>query len=122
MIYSTIADYESWLRGRTAIIPPAEFDFWADKASSDIDLATFNRLSDSEVLFEFKEAVTAVCCEVAELMYKNEAETAEKQIKSYSIGNYSESYVVVDQDTAQEKITACIKRRLSNTGLLFRGV
>ena len=121
MIYSTFTDYTSWLRGRTAIIPSAEFDFWADKASSDIDAVTFNKLSDSDVLLEFKEAVNATCCEVAELMYKNEAETAEKQIKGYSIGNYSESYVV-DQVTSKEKITACIKRRLANTGLLYRGV
>lgn len=122
MIYATQGNYTSFLNGREAVIPLSDFNYWADRASSQIDYVTFDRLSDPIILDEFKETVAQLTCELAELYFNSESnhENAKKNIAKYSVTGYSEEYV--DKQTTETRVYMAIRRKLAFTGLLARGV
>lgn len=119
-MYATQDEYAEWLMGRSGVIPLAEFPFWSSRASSEIDLATFNRLHNAETLAEHEAAVIVTTCELAEILFTTTA-TSEKTLSSMSIGSYSESYVKDDKDETRKRIDGVLRRGLAMTGLLFRG-
>lgn len=120
MAYATMDNYTEWLRGRVSTVPPTEFPFWASRASSEIDLATFNRLHDAETLAEYEAAVIATTCELAEIIFNNESPDGKKELTGYSVDGYSENYV--NPKDAQSRITTALRRGLALTGLLSRAV
>jgi len=118
-MYAAYEDYTNWLDGREELIPSSDFPFWSSQASSIVDMFTFYRLNDADILNKYKDTVISAICEVAELLYQNK-EGAERQ--SWSIGSFSESFAKGEEIPLYTSVRAIIFRRLGRTGLLFTGV
>lgn len=120
MPVSLYADVEFYLNdyGRKAneVIPTERFKYYAQKASAEIDRYTFRRIK------ECTEQISMCCCELAELLYSNEAEQGNPLISSESVGGYSVSYADLEsaRKAAAKDKREILKRWLSNE-LLYRG-
>ena len=72
---TVFADYDfykkEYLCGKSAVIDTASFDFYARKATQRIKVFTFDNIDESNI----PEYVKFCCCEVAELLYKDENST-----------------------------------------------
>lgn len=119
MAYATTDEYTAWLQGRAPTVPLDEFPFWATEAGKHIDFKTFNRLKDVDTLARFRDEVRDTTIALAEIIFGNKSKDAPKELSSYSIGGYSESYVKSDEK-ADPRMVA-IREGLAHTGLLFRG-
>lgn len=123
MVYATAHDYTKYLKGRAPAVPPAEFCYWADRASGHMDSLTFNRLTLSGVKQRYRIQLAACACELAELLYKEESPDAAPVVASETTGPHSVSYLHSADKTApmEQRIRAVCLRRLGDTGLMYRG-
>lgn len=119
--YADENDYSEYLSGKKAVITTA-FAYYARQASSLIDRFTHGNIKEDNILDEVKMC----CCELAELIYRDDtSEAAAKPgISSESVQGWSQSY-----ESSEARKTAlmsaqkeCIYRWLGNTGLLYSGV
>ncbi|MBQ8298163.1 MAG: hypothetical protein IJX77_10325 [Ruminococcus sp.] len=119
--YADEAYYKDYyLCGKEAVIN-ASFDYYARQASQLIDRYTYDNISGEDIPEEVKQC----CCELAELMFRDEAsELPNTGISSESVQGWSRSY-----ESTEARKTAlagsqrsCIYKWLSNTGLLYSGV
>ena len=122
-IYADYSFYTNNFCGK--VIPAAEFDYYAIKASKYIDSVTFDRITPDLV----SEDVRMACCDVAEIYYTvagSSANAALSGIASESVGDHSVTYVTTsNSETAKipdKKLYDAVKLWLGNTGLMYRGV
>jgi hypothetical protein len=106
--------YKETYRGNT--IPDAELDSYLQKASDQIDIATYFRIQQLGSLTEFqqKQIKTAVCSQ-ADSLY--EYQGIPDGVKSYSLDGMS-----VTLGDSTESISSKAVAYLRSTGLLYRGL
>lgn len=111
---------KEYLFGRNAVVDTASFDFYARKATQKIKTYTFNNIDESTI----PECVKLCCCEVAELLYKDENSTNVNSISSERVGDVSVSYESADsqRQVLSKNIRTAIRSWLADSGLLYRGV
>ncbi len=119
MIYADFNFYSAEFLGNK--IPEENFDFYALRASEELDSRTFGRIG--EVTPDIKKA----CCGVAEVLYSEgiSISNSENRINSEKVGDYSVSYFEPSENyekTVNKKINSELKKYLGNTGLLYGGV
>ena len=134
MMYADFAYYSGNYGG--SLIPENDFDHYSAKASDRIDAVTFGRLENG-IPDEFSEKVKRCTCELAEIIYiystisKSSVSAENSSISSEKIGEYSVQYTSsADRISAQFSsyrdfdgiCNDTIRRHLSRTGLLYRGV
>lgn len=120
MIYADVDFYQNkYLLGRTEVIPLAEFEFWARKASAYIDTSTFGRIE-----LAIPDEVRFAACELAEAYWTDAQASSLDAKRSESVGAYSVSYAdqTKKQDELNANLRAILVRWLANTGLLYRGI
>jgi len=108
--FATVDDYQEWLSGREGTIPLAEFDFWAKRATEEINAVTFGHAGELE---EPTEAVISATCEYAEFLL---ATHGRENIASISVTGHSISF-----DRQSKDGVNMLRRLLANTGLLYKG-
>ncbi|MCQ2173309.1 MAG: hypothetical protein MJZ17_11285 [Bacteroidales bacterium] len=123
--YADAAYYTgTYLSGRDAVIPSAQFPFYARDATMRIHQRTYGRVSET-----VPEEVKLCCCEIAEALYQ--AEQANKKteggtVASESNGGWSKTYVTADGKASAETLNAAaeniMQKWLGNTGYLYLGV
>ncbi len=119
MIY---ADYNFYTAGYLGNkIPEKDFNFYAMRASEELDSRTFGRIG------EVTPVIRKACCAVAEVLYSDSVSRgkSERGIASEKVGNYSVSYSGSSSETdkiVSRRIKSEIEKYLGNTGLLYRGV
>lgn len=123
MIYADAAFYEDkYLLGRKPVIK-AGFDYYARSASRIMNTLTFGRIDKLE---ELTDDIRMCCCELAESCYTNEKERKAAGGKtSEKIGTYSVTYsdkILSRYDIDPVDTMRIIKKWLSETGLLYRGI
>nr|DAU12342.1 MAG TPA: Head Tail Connector Protein [Caudoviricetes sp.] len=100
----------------------AGFDYYARGASRIIDLYTFGRLEGVE---DIPKDVKFCCCELAELICENEAQSKDtgnktsERIGSYSVGFSSKAD---REESFKSKQYDIVIKWLGNTGLCYRGL
>lgn len=126
MIYADYKYYTDEYGGN--LISESDFKAVAGKASEHINAATFGRLENG-VPDVHSEKIKRCCCELAENIrkYGNTSGAENMAVSSEKIGAYSVNY-----QNATEQISAVsalddicneiIRRHLSRTGLLYRGM
>ncbi len=112
---------DEYLQGRNPTIS-AGFNYYARNASKTIDMYTFGNLGGVE---DIPKDVKFCCCELAELMFENEAQSRDtgnktsERIGSYSVGFSSKA----DREEAfKSKQYGIVIKWLGNTGLCYRGL
>ena len=121
---TVFADYDfykkEYLCGKNAVIDTASFDFYARKATQKIKVYTFDNIDENNI----PECVKLCCCEVAELLYKDENSTNIKGLSSERVGDVSVSYESADsqRQVLSKNIKSVIYSWLADSGLLYRGV
>lgn len=116
------ADYEyyktEYLCGRKAAINSA-FDYYARSATLLIKAYTGENVDESNI----PESVKLCCCELAELVYNDEKQSAKAGISSASVGDESVSYASEEErKTAHRRaIRSTVYKYLADTDLLYRG-
>lgn len=119
MIFADYRYYKDQFRG--SLIPEAEFEYRAARASEYLDRVTFGRISE-EIMGSDTAAALSIrsCCwAIAEADHsyeKNAGKTSEK------IGSYSVSYAESSDEIRDNSRNKLADMYLGNTGLLFRGV
>lgn len=120
MAYATQDDYTKWLQGSKGVIPLAEFPRWSSRATI--------RINKNKVDLQTIPIYLVECtCEVAEILFKDNQTKQAGELKSMSIGGYSESYVDQKQETGKlkQEIDGTIRDYLAFTDLhndfIFRG-
>jgi len=119
MIYADFNFYTAEYFGSK--IPEKDFNFYAMRASEELDSRTFGRIA------EITPAIRKACCAVAEVLYSDGVSHAksERGISSEKVGNYSVSYSGSSAETdktVNRRVKSEIEKYLGNTGLLYRGV
>lgn len=122
-IYADAVFYEAkYLLERKPVIK-AGFDYYARSASRIMNSLTFGRI---DKLAELTDDIRMCCCEMAEHCFTNEKErkaaggkTSEKN-GTYSV-TYSEK-VLSRYDVDPVDTMRIMKKWLSETGLLYRGI
>ena len=128
---SNYANYDDYLyvylNGRDVLIPSATFDYYSQKASSEIRSRIYNDITVID------DDVKCCTCEIAEYIYNVEqnvnstSANATKGISSESVGGYSVSYgtSVSSEYTIENRkisITGIVSKWLGNKGYMGRGV
>lgn len=119
--YANYAFYTTEFDGN--IIPEETFHRVAARASAYVKAITFSRVDENNI----PEEVKAATCAVAEIIYKAESPTNEKEKKSETVGKLSVSYVTEQEDgqikekVLRKKQYAAAYPYLATTGLLYRG-
>lgn len=135
MAYADFPYYRDFFKG-TLIKDENAFRTLAERSSEFIDTVTFDRLSDEELLNQYKEKIQKCTCALSELLFKknsadrllnaeNMPETSET-IGAYSV-KYANPYDYVKEISMSDSDFRKILRGtalqyLGNTGLMFRGV
>lgn len=121
-IYADYAFYaDDYLKGRKAAVESGEFDYFAAQASQTIKTYTCSNIDDEDV----PECVKMCCCEIAEMLCRNEQLIANGEgLSSESVQGWSRSYESseVRQSFIDSFVHNVIYKWLSGTGLLFRGI
>ena len=97
-------------------------EYHLQKATRDIDVLTFNRITDFDKLSDFqKEIIREVCIEHASFLIDNE-DTLKTYLSSYSINGVSMTFgnawnLYISSGVAMDK---SLYSRLSSTGLCCR--
>lgn len=104
----------------SSVIPSASFAKYERKAENKINLATFNRISESGA---YMNDVRMCTCEVAEKIYAVDTEKVKRDgLKSYSNDGESGTYDDMTEDeTVKKEVDSIISEYLLMTGLLYRG-
>lgn len=132
-MYTDFSFYQDAFKG-ILITDEATFRTFSERASEFLDTATFDRLSDEELLNRHKIKIQKCVCALAELFFKrnigilsheNMPETSES-IGTYSVSranplDYVQEVSMTDSDF-QKSLKSTVLRYLGNTGLLYRGV
>lgn len=122
MIYADDAFYQKdYLLGRPPVIRTG-FPFYARQASQVIDQYTFGRPADLE---DIPEAVKLCCCELAEVIHRQEKQRKEATGKtSEKVGTYSISYSGAKEtaEAAAREQGEVVMKWLATTGLCYKGV
>ena len=119
------ADYEfyknEYLCGKEAVVDTASFEFYAKKASAEINKYAKQNIDENNVT----KCVKTCCCEIAEILHDVEqcAKTSSGKT-SESVGGWSVGYESKEQTmtVSQDNIKRSILTWLSGTGLLYGGV
>ena len=108
-----------YLCGKGAAITAA-FDFYARAATQKIKLYTHDNVDDTDI----PEAVKMCCCEVAELLYRNDNDGTQSGVSSESVGGWSKSYESAEarERMLNVKVKEIVCKWLTGTGLLYCGV
>lgn len=121
-IYADYTFYtDNYLKGRKAAVQAADFDYFAAEASQTIKVYTCSNIDDEDV----PECVKMCCCEIAEMLCKNEQLIANSAgLSSESVQGWSRSYESSEemQSLMDSRTHNVIYKWLSGTGLLFRGI
>jgi hypothetical protein len=120
------ADYNyyttEYLAGKSAAVTAADFTCYAKQASALIDQYTFGNINVESV----PDLVKMCCCELVEQSNAaDKSESANKAgISSESVQGWSQSYESTEARKTAIKSAQkeCIRKWLSNTGLLYSGV
>lgn len=126
MIYADYAYYSDKYGGDS--IPESDFSTLALRSSEYINATTFGRLENG-VPEEFADNVSRCCCEIAENIHRvgsmrtsgNGAVTSEK-IGGYSVNYQSTAEQISAFSSLDGLFSDIIRRYLSRTGLIYRGV
>ena len=114
---------ESYLQGRSEVIPSSEFSYWCMQASSEIRERTYGNV---DLLQTIPDDVQMCCCEVAEKLYRYESVKGDNGMVLQSYGNDGDTGTYKTDDYSDEKVKAAvddiIRRWLMHTGLLYCGV
>ena len=108
-----------YLCGRKAVIVSA-FDYYARSATLLIKAYTGENVDGNNI----PESVKLCCCELAELVYNDEKQSANSGISSASVGDESVSYVSEEErKTAHKKAVRYTQFTsiLPTSDLLYRG-
>lgn len=108
------------IEGRKAVIDTA-FAYFARLATQEIKRYTGSNVDE----YNIPEAVSMCCCEVAELVYKNEQLAANSNgVSSESVGGWSKSFESSESRklSFDNAVRDCVYKWLSGTGLLYRGI
>ena len=116
MIYADYRYYKEQFHG--VLIPEAEFEYNAARASEYIDWQTFGRLENG-IPGEYDAKVRKCCCALAESEYSF---SRRADISSEKNGSYSVTYSAKSSSDHSAEKSCIISRYLGNTGLLYRGV
>lgn len=135
MAYADFPYYRDFFKG-TLIKDENAFRTLAERSSEFIDTVTFDRLSDEELLNQYKNKIQKCTCALSELLFKkssadrmlnaeNMPETSET-IGAYSVSfanpyDYIQEVSMSDSDFRKSMKNTAL-RYLGNTGLMYRGV
>lgn len=135
MAYADFPYYRDFFKG-TLIKDENAFRTLAERSSEFIDTVTFDRLSDEELLNQYKNKIQKCTCALSELLFKkssadrmlnaeNMPETSET-IGAYSVSfanpyDYIQEVSMSDSDFRKAMKNTAL-RYLGNTGLMYRGV
>ena len=135
MAYADFPYYRDFFKG-TLIKDENAFRTLAERSSEFIDTVTFDRLSDEELLNQYKNKIQKCTCALSELLFKkssadrmlnaeNMPETSET-IGAYSVSfanpyDYVKEISMSDSDFIKALKNTAL-RYLGNTGLMYRGV
>ncbi len=122
--YADVQFYqEEYLQGRPGAVPDKEFPYWSMLATTEIRNQTFDRV---DKLSEIPDEVQMCCCEVAEKLYQREQAKSDNGMILQSYGNDGETAAFKTDDLTEsaihQAVDGIIRRWLSNTGLMYRGV
>ena len=111
-----VNDYKGNMLGES------DFDYYARKASAEVNHATFGRLAEMEAADIPDEALDAIC-EVAEQYSRVDQTTEGGIVASANNDGYSVSFRDTgDAEYQQKAVRSIIRKYLGCTGLLYRGV
>lgn len=109
-----------YLSGKEAVITTA-FEYYARQASQIIKQNTYGNVSEDNV----PECVKMCCCELAELIFRDESFQAQNcGVSSESVQGWSKSFESTEarKNALQNAQKECIRKWLSDTGLIYCGV
>lgn len=122
---TVFADYNfyinKYLSGKNAAVSAADFTMFARKATQKIKIFTGSNVDESSI----PECVKMCCCEITELLYKEEKAKAQNHgVASESVQGWSKAYESTESRTqaVDKAIKNCVYEWFSGTGLLYRGV
>lgn len=135
MAYADFPYYRDFFKG-TLIKDENAFRTLAERSSEFIDTVTFDRLSDEELLNQYKAKIQKCTCALSELLFKKSS--ADRMLNaenmpetSETIGAYSVSFanpydyiqeVSMSDSDFRKALKNTALRYLGNTGLMYRGV
>lgn len=105
--------FDDYNRGREGIIPPSDFDFYTDKAWTELEALCFAE----ECGEEHRGAVYRCVCAVADMLYSAEKNNG---VRSENIDGYSVTYS--DENAVRREIRRTVMKYLVGTGILYSGV
>jgi len=121
--YADIEFYMTeYLCGKEPVIGEDPFDFYARSATAEIRTFTGSNINENS---HIPECVKMCCCELAELIFKDEKTAVQTEgVSSESVGGWSKSYESGQsrEESRSCKIRQTVYKWLGGTGLLFRGV
>ena len=136
-MYADFPYYQDFFKG-ILISDEATFRTFSERASEFVDTATFDRLTNAELLNRHKIKIQKCVCALTELFFRrniaflngvpdveNMPKTSEK-IGEYSVSmanpyDYIQEISMTDEDF-RKSLKNTVLRYLGNTGLLFRDV
>ncbi len=122
MIYADYDYYKNEFGG--SVVPEPSFIRAVKVASNYIDIFTFNRITELEIV----DSIRDCACDMAETVYNLTMKNGEKNMKSESNDGYSVTYIterVDGQDVnslLRNKLYSVCRGYLLRTGLMYRGV
>lgn len=134
MAYADFPYYRDFFKG-TLIKDENAFRTLAERSSEFIDTVTFDRLSDEELLNQYKNKIQKCTCALSELLFKrnliSDSDSENMPQTSETIGAYSVSFanpydyiqeVSMSDSDFRKALKNTALRYLGNTGLMYRGV
>lgn len=108
-----------FLSGRKAVVDTA-FAYFARIATQEIKRFTGENVNE----YDIPEEVSMCCCEIAEMIFRQEQSSQNEGVSSESVQGWSKSYESTENrkqafDTA---VRECVYKWLNGTGLLYRGL
>ena len=120
-----------------SLIPEADWNYAAGKASDQINAVTFGRLRDS-VPEEYAVQVQRCCCELAEVLYSSvilpmraasangtgqlvSTETNSTYSVTYRAGTAASALLSGGSGSGEDVLCAVAEKHLGNTGLMYKG-
>lgn len=134
MAYADFPYYRDFFKG-TLIKDENAFRTLAERSSEFIDTVTFDRLSDEELLNQYKDKIQKCTCALSEMLFKrnliSDSDSENMPQTSETIGAYSVKYanpydyvkeISMSDSDFRKILRGTALQYLGNTGLMFRGV
>ncbi|MGN0677389.1 MAG: hypothetical protein ACI4K5_06560 [Ruminococcus sp.] len=134
MAYADFPYYRDFFKG-TLIKDENAFRTLAERSSEFIDTVTFDRLSDEELLNQYKNKIQKCTCALSEMLFKrnliSDSDSENMPKTSETIGAYSVEFanpydyvkeISMSDSDFRKALKNTALRYLGNTGLMFRGV